>query len=307
MVESGVPGNEETFCLMITAMGREGDLDSIANILKRVWQIDVGALLAADETSVPSPRSYPEDSPFYPSNKLLFTLAHAYGTNDNIPLALRLVDYVSGQYSLPIPIEVWNELFQWTYVLSLTPRVLKRKWVPVQHGKEAGRLPPQAVSSFWDTMISQPYNAKPTLDMYSRFMSSLAYRQRFGEMQLRMEEGRALHRAAVREYTRSRAVFHSTRRKSPTWLRDQRARDLAYARLRLAINRQHIRKWVRLLIHHGSRSLYDTEWATHELPKVIKNWMLFLPRVVKYPIRSGDVRLYAQSRCLHRKRCGLQE
>jgi hypothetical protein len=126
MVESGVPGNEETFRLLITAMGREGDLDSIANILKRVWQIDVEALLAADETSVPSARSYPEDSPFYPSNKLLFTLAHAYGTNNNIPLALRLVDYVSSQYSLPIPIEVWNELFQWTYVLSLTPRVLKR-------------------------------------------------------------------------------------------------------------------------------------------------------------------------------------
>jgi hypothetical protein len=113
-VESEVPGNEETFCLMITAMGREGDLDSIANILKRVWQIDVEALLAADETSVPSARSYPEDSPFYPSNKLLFTLAHAYGTNNNIPLALQLVDYVSNQYSLPIPIEVWNELFQWT-------------------------------------------------------------------------------------------------------------------------------------------------------------------------------------------------
>jgi hypothetical protein len=73
-------------------------------------------------------------------------------------------------------------------------------------------------------------------------MSSLAYRQRFGERQLRMEEGRALHRAAVREYARSRAVFRSTRRKSPTWIRDQRARDLAYARLHLAINRQHIRK-----------------------------------------------------------------
>jgi hypothetical protein len=179
--------------------------------------------------------------------------------------------------------------------------------VPVPHGKEAGRLPPQAVSGFWDTMISQPYNAKPTLDMYSRFMSSLAYGQHFGEMQLRMEEGRALHRAAAREFARSLAVFRSTRRKSPTWLRDQRARDLAYARLRLAINRQHIRKCVRLLIHHGSRSLYDTEWATHELPKVIKNWMLFLPGILKYPIRSGDVRLYTQSRRLHRKWCGLQE
>jgi hypothetical protein len=75
-------------------------------------------------------------------------------------------------------------------------------------------------------MISQPYNAKPTLDMYSRFMSSLAYRQRFGEMQLRMEEGRALHRAAVREYARSLGVFHSTRRTSPTWLRDQRELEI---------------------------------------------------------------------------------
>jgi hypothetical protein len=307
MVESVVPGNEETFCLIIAAMGWEGDLDSIANILKRVWQMDLEALLAADETSVPSARSYPEDSPFYPSDKLLFTLSHAYGTNNNIPLAVRLVDYVSSQYSLPIPIEVWNELFQWTYALPLTPRVQKRKWVPIPHGKEAGRLPPQAVSSFWDTMLSQPYNAKSTLDMYSRFMSSLAYRQRFGEMQLRMEEGRALHRAAVREYTRSRAVFRSARRKSPTWLRDQRARDLAYARLPLAVNRQHIRKWVRLLIHRGSRSVYDTEWATHKLPKVIKNWTLFLPGVVKYPIRSGDVRLYTQSRRLHKKWCDLQE
>jgi hypothetical protein len=61
MVGPEVPGNEETFCLMITAMGREGDLNSIANVLTRVWQIDFEALLAADEASVQSARSYPED------------------------------------------------------------------------------------------------------------------------------------------------------------------------------------------------------------------------------------------------------
>jgi hypothetical protein len=291
MVEAGISGNEETFCLMMVSMAREGDMSAVASILRRVWNIDVEQLLNSNDSKLPPAKSYKPDSPFHPTDILLYTIAHAFGVNNQIPIALRLVDYISGQYAVPIPTNVWNELLRWTFVLSTEPQTRKRNNEPVDTGKEIGQLPPEAVTSLWDTMVSKPYNVKPTMEMYNRLITNLYYRQKYREMQIRMEEARRLLKEAVRKLSHMQAIFYATTRyPSPVHLAERRMRDLLLARLRVRRNRKYAERWVRLLIKHGSQSLkYTDGWSDQNLPNIIKDWSLFLPEMLHYPIRSGEV------------------
>jgi hypothetical protein len=295
MVEAGISGNEETFCLMMVSMAREGDMAGVASILQRVWNIDVQRLTTSNESEIPLAKRYPGDSPFHPSSMLLYTIAHTYGINNQLPTALRLVDYVSAQYSVPIPVNVWNELLQWTFVLSIQPKDMKRRGEVLHAGKEIGQLPPESVSNLWQTMVSEPYNVKPTLEMYNRLIINLYHRQRYGEMQSRMEEARLLLRKDIRSLSHKQAVFNATtRRRSPTHLAERRMRDLVFARLRVRRNRKYFERWVKLMLHHGSNSLkYNDDWTAKNVPNIIKNWFFFVPRKVRYSIRSGVVRFYS--------------
>jgi hypothetical protein len=173
----------------------------------------------------------------------------------------------------------------------MRPHTRKRHGESVNTGKEIGQLPPEAVTSLWDTMVSKPYNVKPTLEMYDRLISNLHHRQRYGEMQIRMEEARRIFKDGIRKLSHIQGTFNATtRRPSPAHLAERRMRDLVLARLRVRRNRKYVERWVRLLIFHGGQSLkYSDGWSERALPNIFKNWALFLPEKLRYPIRSGEV------------------
>jgi Mitochondrial ATPase expression len=290
MVEAGISGNEETFCLMIVSMAREGEMSAVAAILLRIWNIDIDLLLKGG-IALPPTKSYPRHSPFHPTEMLLYTIAHAFGVNNQIPTALRVIDYISSQYSVPIPINAWSELLQCTFVLSTKPKRIKRHGEPLYTGKDIGQLPPEAVTSLWNTMISKPYNVKPTLEMYNRLISNLRARQRFGEMQVRMEEARRIFKNRILRLSYMRAIFNATTiRPSLAHLAERRMRDLNLAKLHVRRDRKYVERWVRLLIRDGSLSLkYTDGWSDRNVPNIVKNWSLFLPHRVCYRTRSGEV------------------
>ncbi|PVH70316.1 hypothetical protein DL98DRAFT_661221 [Cadophora sp. DSE1049] len=317
MVQAGIAGNEETFRLMMTALAREGDMPGVEAILKKVWSIDVPALMAGNEAELPPVTDYHPSSPFYPSKHFLFTICHVYGINNNIPTALSLIDYISRQYSLPVPLEAWDELLEWTFVLS-NKVTLRRKWrskdgIPRDIGLQVGELPPEAVSNLWQTMISEPYNVQPTMEMYNRYMSNLLYRQRFGEMQDRMEEARKLLKRDVLDLTRKNIAFKTSMRKySSKIVTEKRARDVVLALLRVGRNRQYIKRWVRLLLKRGSKIFKRSEsWSLQNIPIILEKWSLFLPRQVKYVVPTGSVVLHTQAKrnlrrkAIQRINCGL--
>jgi hypothetical protein len=288
MVKAGVPGDEETFCLMMMGFAREGDTNSVGLTLKRVWGIDVDALLTVDESELQPVKPYPSDSPFYPTAKILHTISHAYGINNDISTALRVVDYVSRQYSVRIPISVWNELLTWTFILAR-----KRHGARIERdGTTTGQLPPNAVSNIWDTMTSEPYNITPTMEMYDRYISSLFQRQRFGEIRKVMSEGRRLHIQHVRLLSRQHILMRSTLKPGHP-VSERRMRDLQFFRMRVMRNRAYLKKWVRLLIKRASLSLqYNPNWSAHDLPDLLKEWNLFIPKRVDYPIAAGKVQFW---------------
>jgi hypothetical protein len=294
MVDAGVAGNEQTFCLMMVALAREGDLGGVASVLKRVWKIDVQSLMDQNKTEPPPAVIYSRDSPFYPSETLLLTIAHVYGINNTIPTALRLVDHISRQFSIQISNSVWRELLQWTFVLS-HPRAGKTASdlkLGIQEGSsEVGRLPPEAVANLWVTMTSEPYNVKPTMQMYNWLIVSLYHRKRWGEMQHYMNNARQIAMKDIKEVILRRKLFVASRdERGSDQIMDLRSRDLAYASLRASINRLYMKKWTRLLIRHGSRDLkYNWLWAPQAIPKLVEVWQYFLPHRISYATRSGHV------------------
>ena len=286
MVEAGIPGNEETFCLMMVALAREGDVSGVSNILQRVWGIDVDLLLMKQDSEVPLPRTYPQHSPFYPSEQLLFTLAHVYGINNTIPSALRLVDYVSRQYKINIPLKVWNELLQWTYVTSLTRKGQNPE--TNNEDRKTGQLAPEAVSSLWDTMTLEPYNVKPSMEMYNRLIMNLINRGRFGEAKIRIEEAYRTNKKYVCELSKAIAAYRASHVHSP--IHAERARNVYMARLRVRRNRLYIRRWVEKWIRSGSSMMrFNETFCSQDLPNFLKQWERFLPVRVHYSVTNGEV------------------
>ncbi|TAQ86076.1 hypothetical protein B7494_g5597 [Chlorociboria aeruginascens] len=291
MVKEGSAGNEETFCLMIVALAREADMVGIASILKRVWDIDVEAII--NNESVSQAKPYPLDSPFYPTDRLLMAIAHSYGINNSIPTAIRLVDYVSQQYSLNISNRVWSELLERTYVLSL-PRNSKS----IESGNAIGQLPPQALSQLWATMTSEPYNVKPTIKMYDPYIKNLISRQRFGEAEIRMNEARALYSCSYQEWWKMKKNL--SLQEAP--ISRQQHQDYDFISLRLRIDKIHITRWVYKFISRGSRSLkYVDNWTSQKIPDFIRLWRHFQPYWIRYSHPTGAITFRTSSASLKRK------
>lgn len=299
MVREGMLGDEKTFALMMTAMGREGDLKGVKSILTMVWGVDVGRLMEDDEAALEAVKPYPMTSPLRPTTQLLSTIAHIFGSNNDIPTALRLVDYVSRQYSLPIPIGVWSQLLEWTFVLS------KRRYGPRKtDGSNLGRLPFQSVASLWDTMVSEPYNIQPTMPMYNRYIKNMNIRQMVKPTLQKMREGKHLYqdayrayRIALRRYVTALKSYGKYSQRSNTRITiNSLQRKLERARMRRARDYTFLKRWVRLLLGN-TRWNYDwsRSWDRRGMPDAIEEWRPFLPARVTYPVHGGTVSLDIKS------------
>ncbi|KAI9736923.1 MAG: hypothetical protein M1818_005974 [Claussenomyces sp. TS43310] len=321
MVQNGMTGDEETFCLMMVAQAREGDVEGVKMILKRVWRIEVDCLMNEGEEFVAPIKDYAMDSPIHPSETLLMTLAHCFGINNQIPTALRLVDFISRKYSLSISVAVWEELFERTFTLSTMQHRKRVKAAEDGAGSASDKLPLISVAQLWATFVNPPYNIKPTMSMYDKLIRNLMYRQCVTETLTRMEEGRALYVECVDEYQRAlrnhqKFLLQSVRRPqslpslngsdvseylslarsspfakttSPRLVKMER--ELTYLRLRMHRNRQYLCRWCRNFLHFTTQSQKDHQhFCVSQLPVFLEDWKPFIPRVVSYELPTGYVR-----------------
>lgn len=305
MVRQNMTGNEETFCLMMIAQAREGDMDGIQSILNRVWNIDVDALRKDTGQLKHTVKQLPQDSPFRPSKDLLMTIAHSFGICNDIPIALRLLDFVSRSYKVSIPPSVWGELLERTYVLSN-----RRASQKVESGEAEGQLPGSAVEGVWKTMVQEPYNIAPTMPMFNILVMSYIKLRRFRLIESSMHEALKVHQNTVHRY--SMAVFnYRLARKSKASGPRLRAlhRETAFTYLEMHRSRQYIKKWVRHFIHWGVRRLgmrQNPDFLTTHLPKFLFDWRAFAPRRVIYETPTGWVSFSSQveeyNRALIRRR-----
>ena len=197
MIHRGLNPDANTFMHLMVAMGREGDIAGVKSVLKNVWAIDVGEITGAEEAPLDTSTTLSPTSPLYPSERLLFMVAHIFGSNNDVSTALRVVDYISNKYNTPVDLRTWQELFSWTYLLSQ----------PRSQGPEeekmnlrVGQLPSTALSDLWKIIRSPPYNAEPTMTMHFQRVSNLQRRAFLQPMLDAMREMRDIHEAQVQRY-----------------------------------------------------------------------------------------------------------
>ena len=282
MVNSGVRPDVHSYRHLITALGREGDMDGVKEVLKEVWNVDVDYLMISEDTESLFENDLPSTSLLYPDQDLLFTIAHVMGSNNRITYALRVVDVFSRKYGIEISSETWHQLFVWTCVVS-SARSGKRNPGP---NPDEVELP--TVEKLWNTMVAEPYNIKPTMPMYNRYIKNMQRRQKLNDVLKLMREGRQLHMISKANLTSMLSEHENqdggTDDKSPSdptySLLSQRARSLELRKLEEYRDHVMISRWVTLVlsqhkwISHGPKHL---KWERIEAQSFIDEWWSYRP------------------------------
>lgn len=202
MVSSGQKPDEATYVNIMVASSREGHIVAVENVLKTVWNIDVELMLTReDPANIPPVTQFNPTDPLHPTSRILYAVSHIFGSNNDLSTALRLVDFISTHYKIPIPDSVWLELIEWAYVLSV------KRWGPRAEENSVGKVPKETVKRLFDTMTSSPYNVKPTLPLYDMLISTSWSRCNLDDTLKYMREGYALFQESLRRRNTAKYAF----------------------------------------------------------------------------------------------------
>lgn len=168
MMSAELPLDEETYVNMLLASARVGHRESINNILRAVWGIDARAIVNAEPENKPAAKSIPKSSPLYPSEKLLFAVAHAYARNSMFREAVQVTQYISEQYGIEIKEEVYAEFVEMAFVLSR-----KRGYDSRDEEQKLGQVDTRTVWNFKD-MLQLDGRSFHDMDMYRLFARNAA-------------------------------------------------------------------------------------------------------------------------------------
>lgn len=295
MLKDGAIADEESFRNVIIATAREGDMATVKAILRRIWDVDVDSLQASKPAAtVTTTKPLNENSPLAPNSKTLFALAYAFGINNDVPAGLRVVGDMAQRYNLSIDLNVWEQLFEWTFVLA---SMSTRTGVKAQtDGSRTGQLPRSTALTLWESMTGAPYFVQPTMGMYNHLIKNLQDRAWPREIYAKMLEGRELslaNQAAARRALRvlERAVKgdNSTGKSLETLRRKWEHADLVRKR-----DIVYCKRWLRLFLstlRQFNRSDTSQDWALRETPRILWEWRAWAPTVVKYDVTGGVVEL----------------
>ena len=297
MMTQGIIGDEQTFSTLIMATAREGDLESVGWILRSCWNVDVARLMESDGPPPEPVKHYPNDAPLHPGPDLLFAVANAYGANNDVSTAFRLVDHISRQYEIEIPLKVWSELLEWTYVLSI-PRDVEPDW---ERYYLAGALPTTTIKDFWLVMTEEPYHVKPTMTMLNYHVRGLNFRRSPDQTLENIKLGRELYRESVAAFERAqrrldlleRLAAHGIHFNTPEMSLRRARRDLELARLTKARDHRWLWAFANMPLmsgkyFHGSRG---TRYERTALPNAIAELSEFMKDEIRFKSTGGWVQM----------------
>ena len=300
MVESGIIADAKTYSMLILAMGREGDLEAAEAILNRIWDIDVSQIMADNAGSLLFENRLSVESPVYPNKDVLFTIAHIYGINNQIPKAIRVLDYVSRKYSIHIDIATWSQLAEWTFVLSSG----RYGWDLVKKKDySTGQLPYTSFENFWSTMTSEPYNVQPTIPMYDmRCKAFWRIRKRADMVETMREARREMGELATFYGTGSSVPAEQGSRvgrqqQAPYVMSEKNHRSEI---LNMTRYRNHIMmaRWLRLVLGRTHRQ--SSQWMFCQVPNLLSEFKDYRSALgTAYTLRTGYLEFHDQNEFRH--------
>ncbi|KAJ5098553.1 hypothetical protein N7532_005554 [Penicillium argentinense] len=319
MLDDGNLADERTYINLLIASARVGHNKGMRYILKTVWNIDLDAMKAQsvpDDASLPPATPYDPWSALYPTENLLFAVAHALGTNNDISGAVRVVQFISSSYNIPIPGKVWLELLERAYVLS---RARTSKGERTIQANALGQVSVDLVRSMFDTMTSSPVNVTPTLQTW-RFMMNLSIdcgsledckahlRGAYGLLRDTREKEREARKVVLRCLqpaldTAEKQIQNGAIQPDPILFQSPLLAQAVqeYDILRLQVYQQTYLLnrclWVAARVHHW-QDTPDKIWFLQERPKMLEEWQDFVPQVrrIFYDDNTGHMDTKGETR-----------
>lgn len=291
--------DEETFSNLIIGLARTGDLSGVESILKSVWNIDVDALNNFDEEEIQSPTYYDEDHPLRPTHNLLFAIVHAYCVNSDTTKAWSILDYTSRNYALDIPEYVWEEILEWTFVLSKARQSKSRA-----HGQAQGQTRAEEVENLYNRLLDEPYNLQPTFSMLKLLAKS--YRQQRRLLNKSLDTFRRLDSQLHRDLDQLRQMVDIC--KSTIIPQSRKVDNGLLPEDHIQFCRNFQLTFLSTVAQHGFllREIdhiltgvnwpgdgKQQEWQRQSLPKIVEEFECYLPRLFRYKTRTGSVAFHS--------------
>lgn len=294
ITNKGLVTDEETFVNLMIGLARSADVPGVSSILKSVWNIDVDALDSYDEEELESPTYYPDSHPLRPTAKLLFAVVHSYAINNRVDKAWNLLDYISRNYALSIPLHVWDELFEWTYVLSLPRAKVQR-----DQGQSEGRIHMRQVEHLFNTLTDEPHNVKPSPIITN--LLARTYRKRH-MLEKCLDTVRTTEKNMVQQLEELRLMVDTIKAmlENPRGIIDNGMLSQKFVKFRndfqltfLSVRQQYafmITETRQILKEdHFAVSGNQDAWSTLRLPQIIEEFEQYLPNFCDYRTTSGYV------------------
>ncbi|KAL4802231.1 mitochondrial ATPase expression-domain-containing protein [Aspergillus unguis] len=296
MISEGYEGDETSIACLLLAFSRVGDNWSMERVLKTTWNIDATSLRLGYREEV---TKYDRSSPFYPSARILETVAHAFGAANDIVSAGRIIEHISTSYDIPVPQTVWEELFRWSFVLSV-PRKDRLSGRPLK-----GHIPYQVCRDLFNSMTDKPFNVQPTVPMHRR-LAKIAWRT--GRIRDCLAHAHAAYKIldetrqkkeAAREVVESYLLHHRINGADmdPRILRSRGFADAVHAydicRHQVIQQTLSIDRIIQLLVFKNDwfgdrrRRVWDRQWR----PQLIEEWREFLPQTFFWQVDGSLLEL----------------
>ncbi|KAI1114627.1 mitochondrial ATPase expression-domain-containing protein [Nemania sp. NC0429] len=280
--------SERLLCALMIGLGRSGSLRLIGTeILEKYFGIKTPHPIAKESKDKDKQgAATPERPRIVPTVRLMRAIVEVYGSNAEIGVAVQLVEYLSTTYNLPIPPDVWQDLLEWTYIMSTPPASTAWKIAGMRM-----KIPNiQAVEMIWNAMTAPPHNHIPTFQNYSLLIRSLIVQTPVGLAPIlsHMREAVALYDEQCREY--EAAAFAYIHHLRDGVISSAATHRFESARFKKQSMWYDISRWCRMILKNQPYST-DSPFPNPAVPGFIEEFRPFLKNAIQYRIPTGDVKL----------------
>lgn len=283
----GLELDEELICTSMIAFARSSSLRAINSlILDNIYGIQVELGSDPATTTVSGGYSMPADSPVKPTARLLDAIVDAFGSMAHLPLGLKLVNYISQRYSIPIPRETWSNLLNWAYTGASKPFSTTR----AIHGNYASTtMTSSEVLGVWNVMTSPTYDIIPSFDDYTIYVKALVEKRAYGTAVTAIREHMMpLYQDAAQEYENALAdeILQTDAAGSQ---RPEATRRRASAELHKDHMHHNIASVLLKLFKSASKSKSSRDGPVMQvlIPKLVAEFSHFLPSRIRYRTGQG--------------------
>lgn len=157
-----IPGDEQLICAILKANGRMGRMQESMKLLRSCWDILIVKDKESGDYQIGGGADFPPNSARSPTEALLDAVVTCFANMGEIDLAVRLVDFISRRYSIPVPDGVWSDLLDFARIMQT--KSAATEWRIARFLNKIASA--DTILGIWAICTQEPYNFTPGMKDY---------------------------------------------------------------------------------------------------------------------------------------------